>query len=334
MRIERLRWVLVGVALLAVATPLFAQEAEETTFTTVFGEEVIKVVKLRFVTPVSMYRTIQKLELPVSVTTVGDGKIMIRGLKKNVEHVITSVVKVLDVPEDDEGNIKTAILPLPTGLRRADDVIPLIHAVAMRGRLTQIAVDDRTRTLVVRAPQKDIEAIKSVLAHLSHPTRAVLVECFFIRGKLSGETDGEAKLPKHLSSVGKALGESGMSSLELLAPMMISAQEGTRFESSATFGEPIPRNEGRSGQLAFAIEGVVRLGGDGGVAEITIEARVYGQYRNENTPEQGRRKEGQTQFNLETSVAIPVGDYAILAASPSSTAGGDIIALAIRVTTK
>jgi Bacterial type II/III secretion system short domain len=329
MTIRKRQWILAAMAIVTIGTPLFAQEAE--------GRRVpikgtksneIKVVKLSFIAAQPLAAQIDKLDLPVRVTAVGNKQIMIRGQKAAVEHVLTSVVKVLDVPETDEGDVITAILPLPTGLRRASDVLALIRAGVESGQRARIAVDDRTRTLVVRARPEEIETIKAVFAHLAKPTRAVLIECFFIRGKLSAGQDDNSPLPAHLSSVGQALGENGLTNLELLAPMMISAQEGMQFESEAVFGETFPDTTGIGGEMGISVEGTVQVGSDGQVAELTIQSRVRGDYRNHATVD------GKTEFILETSVAVPIGDYAILAAAPSSTASGDVIALAVRVTTK
>lgn len=42
--------------------------------------------------------------------------------------------------------------------------------------------------------------------------------------------------------------------------------------------------------------------------------------------------EGDIAFNLNTTIAVELGSYAILAAAPTSTADGSAIALVVRVT--
>jgi len=322
-------WILAAMTIATIGTPLFAQEAKKADPAVRWdGGEAIEVAKLSFIDANNLASAIRRLKLPIHVTAVDDKQILLRGQKEILERVLTSIVKVLDVPEVDQEDTQTAILPFPNGFTRSHQFMSNLRAAFTGGRKPWVAVDEITRTLVVKAPQNDIDMVKAVIAVMAKRTRSVLIECFFIRGKLSDATKDDTPLPAHLSSVGKALNESGLTNLELLTPVMIYSREGEKFKSYSLFGERTLREGVQSGKISFSVSGEVQLDRDGQVAKLRIDSQVNGKYANETTPD------GKTEFTLRTTVGVPIGDYAILAAAPSSTASGDVIALAVRVTTK
>ena len=78
--------------------------------------------------------------------------------------------------------------------------------------------------------------------------------------------------------------------------------------------------------LEFSVEGTARLSVGGDDAWLTVRGRVSGKY----IRKQGA--DGETYFELDTTVATKLGNYVILAAAPSSTASGDAVALVVRLT--
>jgi len=328
---KTMKYILILAAITATTShPTHAQEAkEEQSLLASLQMEPIRVVNLSFISAGHLTEAMQQLDLPVSIAAVNEQQIMIRGHAKLVDYVIASVVKVLDIPDTNRAITKTTVLPVSANSTSKANLLAMIDVAVTPSPFTRIAYDPNSQSLVVRAPSSDIKNIQVVLDRLAKPSRALLVECFFIRANLgTGGDKNESRLPKHLASVGSALASNGLTNLELLAPMMVHSQEGQGFETKATFNEKIPHDNEHSGVMDFHIRGNVKLSADKQVAEVTIKAVVHGGFSNEST------HQGRTGFEVETSVATPIGDYAILAAAPSSTAFGDVIALVIRVTTK
>ncbi len=330
MKMKNLCWLFAAVLSASTTSLAIAQEAKgKQNPASVIQMDPVRIVNLSFISAYQLVDSMRELGLPIKAIAVGEHQIMLRGRAELVEHILATIVSVLDVADTDRMKVTTAVLSAPIGPTSSKNLLNMFSVSTTRGGQTQIAYDEGSQTLLVRAPQGEIDEIKGVLDQLAKPSRPILLECFFIRATLegpNGKTD--SKLPKILSSVGTALEASGLTSLELLSPMMVHSQEGEHFETGATFGDRHQETVESRGQMDFRVTGSAKLSEDGGTAEIAIEANVQGLYHNQ------REKDGQTGFQVSTSVATPVGDYAILAAAPSSTASGDVIALAIRVTSK
>lgn len=278
------------------------------------------VISLTHANAHSVVDAIETLQLGVQVAVASDTTLILHGPERNVEYILTSLITELDVPDgmSDERDTEYMLLPrIPDG-----DFIDLIHAAAP-GQRTRIAFDEGTRLLVVHATTSELKAIRRVVDEVSKPPASLTVSFYFIRGRIGAEKGNQTPLPKGLADVGATLLEHGFSELSLMSPVIISVTEGQAFEQQSVLrtmdGNGVPED------LHFHVQGRARLNSDSKIVQMQVEANVHGEYQ---TPDWGQT---HTQFETNTTIAVRLGRYVVLAAAPSSSASGSAIAVVVTV---
>jgi hypothetical protein len=259
---------------------------------------------------------LNSLELPIRAAAIGPKRMLLRGLKKDIDAITQDVIPQIDLPDSD-GSTKTAFIPL--GSQDTRNLKSLLETVTIEPT-SQFAIDPANRMLVARANESELHFIRELLEVVGQPTQPLMLQFFFMRGKIGGgEESNQPPLPKMLRPVTGTLRANGLGSLSLLAPIIVVADANERFDSHATLR---PTQEPGAGKddLTFQVRGEARIQ-SGDIVQLTIEAILKGAYLG-----------GSVHFSLETTLAAKLGSYVILGASPSSTAEGDAVALAVRVT--
>lgn len=294
------------------------KKAEATTAQPVPREEVLQTVRLKHRDAASVANTIREVtHLPVSVLPIGGDLIVVAGTASAVQSIVEKYIPSIDVPGAGYSAATSTFLPVlhyPIG-----ELMDLARTVAPKA---SIAIDELNRNIVVNGSEQAVTALRELLKQVDLPTKSVTVHFFFIRaGKPTGDTK-DAALPSALQPIAKTLSDNGFSQPALLAPLMVTAQEGEKFESKSVFRS----DSAGSGTdvLEFWVQGSVRLQPGEEVAQLRVNARMGG------IVEPGRADYGPT-FELNTSLAAKIGNYVILAAAPSSTSLGSAVALVVRI---
>ncbi len=282
---------------------------------------VTKIVQLNHADARTITLAIQSLPLDVSITMAGDNTLLVTGPAAAVEDT-GGLIAQLDIPTSNfEAKLSTVFLPVSTTPSK-NLIIMLKKTAASRG--SGLAFDAASRMLVVRGTKEEIQAIRELLRQIDRPAQSLTLQFFFIRASIG--TGGENKLPSALRRIEKSLAESGFSELSLMAPMTVVTEEDREFDSAARL-----RNEYGSSprleDLLLVVSGVARLQPQSELVQLTIQARISGSYQ------RGPDSPADAAFEIDTTIAMNLGSYVILAAAPASTASGDAVALVVRVTT-
>lgn len=253
----------------------------------------------------------------------GPSTVVLRGAEDDIGKAIEMIISHIDVPETAaHSNLSTQFIPL--GIEPTSELIGLLEAVVY-GPRSRIAVDETSRMLVVRASEEEMEAVRQLIEKVDRPRESLTAHFFFIRATIGGESTSDSpNLPAALRPIAKTLSDNGFGNPSLMAPITVVAHGSREFESDSTLrigDSPDDKN-----QLSFSVQGVARLDPDGETVQLTVRATMYGEYGNEET---GRF---DAHFEVDTTIAMKLDSYMILAASPSSTARGNAIALVVRVT--
>lgn len=281
----------------------------------------IQVIQLSHVEAGAVEKVIHQLGLPAAVASTSGEKLLIRG-EEDVLRRISELVKTLDVPTTTAGGKPEAYF-IALGNTSTATLMPAVQALL--GERSRVALDSVNGLLVLNAEPGEIVAIKKLLATIDRPRVPVAVDFFFLRARIGvQENGGERPLPSALAPIAKTLADNGFASLSLMAPVHVAADMDREFKSESTLRID---NDGRVDDLRFRASGVVR-GSGGDEVELTLEAVMSGGY---DTPA-GSKKAGDAGFFIDTTIAARLGQYIVLAASPSSTAQGDAVALVARVT--
>ncbi len=286
--------------------------------------ELIKPLRLSHSESGPVVAAIKTLELPVLVAAAGPNMIVLRGSPADVQKAAEMVVAHLDVPETaPDSDLETALIPL--AIQPTSELLDLVRAV-IHNRLSRVALDEVNRMLVVRASHDEIRTVEDLIEKIDRPRDSLTAHFYFIRATIGGKSaTDEVDRPPALQPVAKTLTDNGFGDPSLMAPITVVAHGSREFDSDSTLRlSDDPENQN---QLSFSVQGVARLDPDGETVQLSVDAGMYGQYGDED--------EGgpyDTNFSVDTTIAMKLDSYVILAASPSSTAGGNAVALVVRVT--
>lgn len=259
-----------------------------------------------------------------SVSPVDDSTLVIRTSEELMDDV-RRVVGELDQPATPaDSGTATAFLSL--GAASSSTLGPVLNTL-VNGNREQFAIDDVNRRLVVRAAPAVVAQVEAFLKHVDSPPGPLHLEFQFLRGTLGADGKADtAQIPKNLKIVAEALGEGGLRSIEVLAPIFITTGGEGEFSSSSAINRKLP--DGRNEVLEFRVNGGAQVIPDTAFARMEIHGQVFGQFGPaDQTPD------GHTQFDLHTTLTLKLGEFVVLAAAPSTTSTGNAIALAVRVTT-
>ncbi len=285
----------------------------------------VRVVKLRFIDSDSVVRSVLALTNRVRATTADGNSLLLVGEEGDLKTILDDVISKIDVPPESAGvppGKTVAFLRLSREPTR--DLMSMVRTV-MVDRGSRVALDKAGGTLVVYAEPSEIEAVKRVLAEVDRPKRPLTLQFFFIRASIGHCPTGETgELPHALSSVAATLKQNGFSELSLMAPLTVRVDDGDPFESTSglnTFAEETGSQE----TLTVHVKGSARLQSKDSSVQLSLDTTVSGKYLN------ATGGNGDVVFEVETTVAAKLSQYVILAASPTSTAHGDAVALVVRV---
>ncbi len=279
-------------------------------------DEVIMTVRLNHTEAPTLAMTLRELTvLPVNLMPVGNDRLVVSGTAAAVQTVVEKYVPAIDVPGTGESATTAAFLKVQH--YPIDELMGLVHTVAPKGR---VGLDELNRTLVVNATEPAVIAVRELLKQIDRPAQSVTLQFYFLRAAKPGDAKTET-LPPALQPIGQALAENGFAQPVLMAPIIVMAQEGEKFESRSVFSPAA--TGGGSEMLEFFVDGSVRLQSAGEVAQLALRARMGGVIRLADA-------HLEPAFELHTSLAMKVGQYVILGAAPSSTARGDGVALVVR----
>jgi hypothetical protein len=293
--------------------------------------KVIRTIPLSHVSSQAMRGAIWELGLPVSVTATGQNTVIVHGGESDVERV-KQLVAMLDAAPTAAGAMMTTEF-LRLRHRPPGDVMAVLEGLLARssaqfglgGPAQRLAFDERNRTLVLRALPDEISAVKEVLGELDRPGRTYTLQFFFVRAGIGArDSSGEPAIPKDLQPVLDPLVQSGFSNPSLLAPLVVFADDGERFESQSELNSS--GSESREERVRIQVEGRILSLGTGDSVQLDLSAALHGSYslRKEN--------DGRTLFELKTTVVAREGHYTVLAAVPVSTLSGNAVALVVRAT--
>jgi len=142
-----------------------------------------------------------------------------------------------------------------------------------------------------------------------------------LRGSIGpAEAEFGADLPKALREVAAALADSGFADIELMAPLHLVADQGSKFEQAWKIA-----TEDQNHHLSFELSGKADYTDDGEAISATISAGVYAKVMNLGQPGQ------ELIFGVETSLTTKLDEYLVLATAPATTAEAEAIVLVMRV---
>lgn len=246
------------------------------------------------------------------------------------------LVAALDTPTKDATRA-TEFLRSPVVI--TDDLLRMIHTVMSPA----CRISNLEQLIAVTGSPSDVASVRRVLEEVAKEgsaqnviARPLRVSFSFLISDSAGGAGGDAaSLPKGLEPVTAALRESGFGDARLLAPVQVFMSEsGREFElqGSARRGdttihiqlrgqaEPMPADDVRPGSVRLNVQAQL-VGMRDGAPDPTHPAAV-----------QAAQRFRTELFQLETTIDAPLGEYVVLAASPSSMGGDEAIALAVLVT--
>jgi len=316
------RWAGAAIAALLLAVlPALAQEPSTRPRSPSPNSLNLQVVALKHLEAEAAARMIAELGLPACVSQASGDRIVLRGEPNELKTIAEQFLPLVDVPENTPNASEPGPEVIPIRHRNAEDVLHIIRGMTSNPRLT---LDELNQLLIVGARAGEISAIRQLVEQVDRPTRSIRLHFFFIRAAICGGAgEADSALPPELATVAKSLSQNGFGRLAIMAPMVVSVGEGGQYRSEAVLNA----GSGEGGEsLRFEVKGQVRLGASAGAAHVALVASMGGKYCRDE------RSWQDTHFHLDTAVETKVGDFVILAAAPGSSASGDAVALALRVT--
>ncbi len=281
-------------------------------------DQVVEVIDLARANPRWFCHALGQMKLGVRCQEISNQRLVLGGSRKDVTRVMEDLLPKLDVARAT--SLQARSIRLSKYPPRKIEV--LLRNLAT-SELARIAVDESNRTLIVQGNDEDFALVQQLVEWVDRPTEALTLHFYFIRAAVGGGAGGATgSLPENLQPILGTMAANGFGAMNLLATIMIRADEGSHFQQSSTL-----RSEGgdEAEELGFSVGGEARLDANGSAVQLEVEAAVFGE---------GFTAENQrnTQFEVETSVALNLNGYAILAAGPGSTADGNALAIVVRVT--
>ena len=289
----------------------------------------------------AVIEALQALDLRVLAAKAGPNMVVLQGSEEDIQKAI-GVIAHMDIPETMLGEgLETAVFSL--AIEPTSDLLELVDTIVETPG-SGIALDEVSRMLVVRATDDEIDAVEELIEKIDRPRESLMVHFFFIGATIGGtSTSDRSQLPPALTPIAKTLSDNGFGNLLLLAPITVVAHGSQEFDSDSTlrFGDkPADKPstwstdertkeaaEEKENYLTFSVEGVARLEPDDKTVQLTVEASMYGKF-----PDEESHGSFDANFNVDTTIALKLDSYVILAASPSSTSRGNAVALVVRVT--
>jgi hypothetical protein len=232
-------------------------------------------------------------------------------------------VRQIDVPiPQEKERIETAFIPVSS--YPLEELFQVLAQSLQQSEELRLAIDTVNQRVVVTGTPDEIQMTRRFVEQLDRPDRALALNFFFISGRARGGTYIDpGEIPEPLIPIAETLAANGFGDLSLMAPVIVRVSDGKEFDSEAMLRLSTP--DGKVELLSFDVKGHVRSDAETGRVKVRVAAGMYGH------PDPQRKRETSAQFELETTLVTEIGRYVVLAAAPSSTAGGDLVALVVRV---
>jgi hypothetical protein len=329
---------LVASLMIAITAPTLAQTPkskpeDRSAATQPDGDGEIRVFPLAYASPRELSRVVAaSLALRrLSVAVDDRSNSLIVSAAPDVLADVEALVRVLDHDTGAPRKVSPEYFSLPSPA--TPDLLNALKMVVS----DQARVSAAENLLVVVGTEQDYRAASELVQRVTDlrgrprsDARGLQVSFYFLRTSIGPDKSARAgeraaALPEGMKPAISALGESGFQNAELLAPLSVQTGVGSEpFElrGSAPHIEQI-------GIKGFATP----LAGQDAVElriETSLSARVP---TNEVIDPSGNIKQYNIKqiFSLQTTIQARLGDYLVLAASPSQP-GEDAIALVVRVT--
>ncbi|MFQ5461072.1 MAG: hypothetical protein ACE5E5_00425 [Phycisphaerae bacterium] len=281
-------------------------------------DRVVKVINTSRALASGLCLKLKALSPRVQCEPLGHNRMVVSGLRGDVDYALNEVLPKLEAPEDTDVKVRSIRLSkYPPG-----EMLELVRNLATFTTL-RVAVDEINRNLIVRGNDEDFAQIQQLVEWVDQPTEALTLHFYFIRATVGGGVGGATgDLPDNLQPIIGTMSANGFSEMSMLATVMIHADEGSHFQQTSTLRSG--SGEGAD-ELEIRVGGAARLDANGSAVQLEVRATLVGEgFTGVN--------ERNTQFELETEVALKLNGYAILAAGPGSTADGNALAIVVHVT--
>ncbi|MFQ5414396.1 MAG: hypothetical protein ACE5E6_08050 [Phycisphaerae bacterium] len=325
---------------------------------------VTKVLKLERASAEGITEVLNALDLHVSAAQTR-GRVVVHGRSKSVAAAV-SLVKELDaptsasyaVPAGQEHAVEAVVTEVLT-LQRASarDIVSVLFEMRLG-----VQVLSTREKIVVRGLPDAVAAAVSLVKELDAPAPAsdavpdgalesalLTLQFQFIRAGRGAASGGSASdLPGAPAEVRTALAERGFRETGVLGTVVVAVEGASTFigrsavrrrgskrpappsrEAGASFHSESTvrrsKDDAVAEELTFLVYGSAHIEHDGRQAGVRIVAEVSGSYASH--PDRA-----DINFEINTSLVAELGRYVVVAATPSSTADGDAIALVVRVT--
>jgi Bacterial type II/III secretion system short domain len=278
-------------------------------------DRVVEVFRLEHAACWSLVETLRPLNFGVSIAVDESANaVILHGDPREIGK-LAPLIAELDTTAAGE-SWKSAIIEVRH--RGVEEVADLVRTAAEGISPLRVSAAPSDQMLLVTGSPEGVAAAEELVSRIDKPVPSVAMSFFFVRGTVGGaEVSPVSKdLPAGLRDVAKALGESGVGGVSLLAPLSTRSSEGAEFRAGGYLDAP----DGRG--LQFSVEGMVhRSDRTDETCRLTLRGRV-------SQTAKGKR----TIFDIETTLAVKLGDYVVLASAPGKSEHGDILALIVRVT--
>lgn len=253
---------------------------------------------------------------------------------------VQELVAVLDVPSKEPRHAPRETRYFDMKSRIGDSGMSLIRQLASSSRVASDGL-----LLAAQGPKEDLAIIEQIVAKLNaayaaspmredlHP-RPIQANFFFIETRMDGGKPANATpLPAALQPISTTLEQNGFHNAALLAPLMVNL-----VESPGASEFHLEGTGGATGGIDVDLSGTLRSASDAEAVYLSVRAvltELGMPARPVNLPDDQRLAGGLSRrkiFTIETRLEVKLGDYVILAATPSSTGDGRAIALAVRAT--
>ena len=199
--------------------------------------------------------------------------------------------------------------------RRVEELGSLLMNLSV-GQDIRLGVDRGGGRILLRGAEAEVKKAQSLLESLDVPVSTVFLEFSLLRAD-SGEARSQ-ELPTDLKQVADEMGHLGR--LSLIGRLSATTIEGEQFHVTGSF----------EGGLPVQIKGRVELGqgSESIVLKLSAEAKLAsstsGSTGKDNVTPPG-------YFELETTLALKPGDFAVVGSAPSGIGAGQSIVLVVQV---
>lgn len=257
--------------------------------------------------------------------------VVVRGPRSEVLATI-EMLRAIDASQESGSKARTTQVVNVDYI--SDHFLDLLREV-MSSPWSHLAYDEDTGVLAMRGTAQEIDtarklleeaqlAMRASLGHAMDEGRALMMNFYFIKARFQPDPDDPPSppLPDILTPVAAAMEEHGFYQPGLLASLMVRTEAGEAFEAQGT----IPSEESRP--IRVEVNGMTISGSGPRPLELQVSAQVA-------KPAGAGLGESQpmiTVFQLDTQIRVQLGEFVVLAATPSTAGMFDAIALVVRVT--